>query len=99
MGPEKAAFVEVRCPETVQVGSQARGLDLPCSEQGLADVSNRAPKNASKSFGAGPFTNLHGTSHLRKPGTVLLLVPTQGAVLNQPARPNQEACTTPSKMN
>lgn len=89
MGPEKAAFVEVRCPETVQVGSQAHGLDLPCSEQGLADVSNRAPKNASKSFGAGPFTNLHGTSHLRKPGTVL----------NQPARPNQEACTTPSKMN
>lgn len=34
--------------------AQPRGLDLPCSEQGLADVSNRAPKNASpKSFGAG----------------------------------------------
>lgn len=58
IGLEQVVYAEVRCPETTQVCSQALGHDLPCSEQGLVNVSNRAPKNASsKSFSAGPSTS------------------------------------------
>lgn len=71
MGPEQVAYGKLRCPETGLSCSQALGPDLPCSEQGLAHVSNRAPKNASsKSFGAGPFTSPSRSRATSEAGTV-----------------------------